>query len=177
MARGQAQAAGNQLGITNAAAGQEQGRESQLYGQLRPEFTNMLNMGLDPATQAALTRQGEGAVASSFGASGEQASNRVARTRNDAGFAAQEDQQARDRGMAMGDVASKNVMANQAEIDKNRAIGLGGLGNLYGTSVQSKDSLYGLGPGTLQARAAGGKGWFDSLMQAGAGAAGGLASV
>jgi hypothetical protein len=79
------------------------------------------------------------------------AQNEAARTRNTAGTAAQEDALARSKGEAMGTEAAglQETFANERE--RNRLAGLSGLQQLYGTNQQGMESMYGLGPETINA--------------------------
>ena len=164
MARGQSGAAEKQLGTTNKVAGQYGTQANQLYGTLAPALTSeMNNPGYDAATKAAMTTAGMGAIGSSFGADAERAAERSARTRNPAGAGALQEALARNKGLAMGQEAAglQKQFADYANQQRQQA--LAGLGNLYGMNTDVMSRLYGLGPSTLNARAAGKGGWGIDL--------------
>jgi hypothetical protein len=155
MAKGQAQAAGNQLATTNAIGQQQQQQAGQLEAGLIPSYENMLTEGYTPAQQSAMTTGALGSTAASYGAAGQDAVNSAARTNNASNLTAQQDQQALDKGVGMGQETAglQQQFANRQQ--QNQQLGLEGLSQLYGTNQQAANSMYGLGPGTLQARAAG----------------------
>lgn len=173
MARGQAQKADTQLGLTNKVAGQYGQQASQLYGELAPQYlAEVNNPGYDPATKAAMTQQGMGAIASSYDTAAQEAGRRTARTRNQAGYGALQDALARNKGIAAGTEAGNLQKQFADEKLRQRQEGLAGLGNLYGLGTDVMSRLYGLGPSTLQARAAGGPSPWWGIAQSLIGAGG-----
>jgi len=163
MARGQAQAANKQLNLTNStAAGYGQNAASEL-GALTPQATSLMNsQGYDPATLSAITNAGMGAVNASFGDTGNQIARNSAVTRNPASVNASLDANAINKGTAAGQEAGNIQMANASEKDYQRQLGLQLMQGLYGTNVGAQTSDLGMGPSTLQARAAGG-GWAQGV--------------
>src|SRR6202521_4315481 len=90
-----------QLASTNALNQQFTGQQQQIGNMLLPQYQSILNNpGLSPADQAAVTGQSQGALASSFDALQQSAQNRLARTRNSAGFGELTDELARQKGIA-----------------------------------------------------------------------------
>lgn len=168
MARGQAQAAGNQLNKTNTAAAGYGANASGLFGTLSDTGRSLVNStGFDPATLSAITNAGMGGVNASFGDAENQLKRSVAGSGNPAGIGGQLDALARSKGIAGGEEAGNIQIANAAERDKLRQQGLDLMNSLYGTNVGASTQLYGMGPSTLQARAAGG-GWsqgFKDVLQ------------
>jgi hypothetical protein len=156
MARGQAQAATNQLNTTNQLGAQQGAQASSLESTLIPSYTDMLNSGYNtPAQAAAATESGMGAVNTSFNNDQQQLNNESARTNNPASLTAGQDQLALERGTALGTEAN-----NLAEQQFNNELkGASGLQGLYNTNQSSANSMYGLGPSTLGARAAGTSPW------------------
>ena len=72
-----------QLAQTNALNQQLLGQQQSLGGQLSSQYQNILNNpGYSPATQAAITGQSQGALASAFDSLQQAANNRVAQTGN-----------------------------------------------------------------------------------------------
>ena len=169
MARGQAQAANNQLNTTNAVAGQ-QGTEAQgLENQLTPGYTSMMDTGyMNPTEANAATTSEMGAATAPFQSAGFQANNTAAATHNAAGVPAQQDQLALQEGQTAGQTAA----GLQQQKMTNQQAGMYGLQNEQQLNQQSMNSMYGLGPGTFQARAAGGSGDQAALGWAGLGAKG-----
>ena len=168
MARGQAQAASKQLNTTNAAAAGYGANAGSLFGTLVPQANSLINsQGFDPATLSAITNAGMGGVNAAFGDSANQLQRSAAVAGNPASIGGQLDALARSKGLAAGSEAGNIQIANQQEKDTQRQEGLNLLNSIYGTNVGAETSLYGLGPGTLQARAAG-PGWaqgFKDVLQ------------
>lgn len=76
-----------------------------------PQFQSILNNpGLSPADQAAVTGQSQGALASSFDSLQQAAQDRMARTRNSAGFGELTDDLARQQGIAQAGQAAQNQL-------------------------------------------------------------------
>jgi hypothetical protein len=152
MARGQSQAAQNQLGITNSVAGNE-GTEAQgLENDLIPGYTSLMDTGyLNPEEESAATTSEMGAATAPFQSADFEAKNNAAATRNASDLPAQEDQLALEEGQTAGGAAAKL----QQQKMQNQEAGMYGLNELEGGNLTAMEDMYGLGPGTLQARAAG----------------------
>jgi hypothetical protein len=107
-----------------------------------------------------------------FASAADTLENRAARTRNTAGLNETLDLMARDRSKAASGAGRdvETLFANEKQ--RRREESLKGLANLYGVSTDAMAKLYGLGPGTLGARAAGG-GWAQGFGDV----AGGIAGV
>ena len=163
MARGQVGAAEKQLGTTNAVAGTEQKDQQQLESKLIPGYTSLMDTGyLNPAEEAAATTSEMGAATSPFRSAEFQVANRAGATRNAADLTAQQDQLALEEGQTAGTAAAEL----QKEKMQNQEAGMYGLGQLKSQDQQEAENLYGLGPGTLNARAAGG-GWSQGFKDVG----------
>ena len=79
------------------------GQQQQIGSTLLPQFQSILNNpGLSPADKAAVTGQSQGALGSAFDSLQQSAQNRLARTRNSAGFGELTDELARQKGIAAG---------------------------------------------------------------------------
>jgi hypothetical protein len=152
MARGQAGAAEKQLHQTNVI-GAQQGEEAQaLENKLMPGYESLANTGyLSPEEEAAATTSEMGAATQPFETGKFQARNNAAATRNDSNLAAQEDQMALNEGRAAGTAASQLQLEKMA----NEEAGLSDIQGLQSEHFQGMENMYGLGPATLQARAAG----------------------
>lgn len=103
-----------------------------------------------------------GAVNATYGAAGDEASRRAATSGNPAAIGTLADRLAREKGEAAGKEAGniqiENALFKANQQEQGRQI----LGQLYGTDVGAQTSLYGMGPATLGARAAGG-GWTQGF--------------
>src|SRR5256885_10420603 len=101
-----------QLAGVNALNRQLLGNQQQLGNLLAPQYQNIANNpGLSPADKAAVTGDSQGALSSAFGALQQSAANRLARTRNSAGFGELTDELARQKGIAAGNQAQQNQLA------------------------------------------------------------------
>lgn len=109
-----------------------------------------------------MTQQGMGAIASSYDTAAQEAGRRTARTRNQAGYGALQDALARNKGIAAGTEAGNLQKQFADKKDQMRQQGLAGLGNLYGLGTDVMSRLYGLGPSTLNSRAAS-PGWTQGF--------------
>jgi hypothetical protein len=175
MARGQVGASEKQLGKTNAVAGDQGNKANALENELIPGYTSLMDTGyFSPAEEAAATTSEMGATAAPFSSAEFEGRNRAAATRNPADATAQSDQLALEEGRAAGDTAA----SLQEQKMHNQEAGMYGLSNLQGENLHAMESMYGLGPGTLEARAAGKSG--DELtagyINAATGAGGRIAS-
>ena len=152
MARGQSQAAANQLTLTNQVAGQQGAEAGGLEANLIPGYESLMNTGyLSPEEQQAATTSEMGAATEPFQAAGFQAKNDAAATRNSSGLAGQQDQLALEEGEVAGGQAAN--LQNQKM--RNQEGGMEGLQGLETGNLDAMERMYGLGPSTLQARAAG----------------------
>lgn len=167
MARGQSQAADTQLGKTNTVAGQQGAEAQQLESGLIPGYTSLMDTGyMSPQEEEAAVSGGMGAATQPFKSAEFSATNRAASTRNPADLTSQQDQLALEEGQTAGDEANK---LQESKL-QNQEAGMYGLNQLEAGNLQSMDSMYGLGPGTLSARAAGpsgdqlATGYINALM-------------
>ena len=152
MARGQAGAAEKQLGKTNAVAVDEGKRANKLESELLPGYTSLMDTGyFSPAEEGAATTSEMGATAAPFASAEFEGRNRAAATRNPADVTAQGDQLAMEEGRAAGDTAAHL----QEEKMHNQEAGMYGIHQLQEGDRGAELSMYGLGPATLDARAAG----------------------
>src|SRR6266699_6618329 len=90
-----------QLASLNSLNQQFLGQQQQIGNTLLPQYQSILNNpGLSPADKAAVTGQSQGALSSAFDSLQQSAQNRLARTRNSAGFGELTDELARQKGIA-----------------------------------------------------------------------------
>src|SRR5713226_6545845 len=109
------------------------GQQQQVGNTLLPQFQSILNNpGLSAADKAAVTGQSQGALASAFDALQQSAQNRLARTRNSAGFGELTDELARQKGIAEASQAQKNQFAFTNTAFQRQMAALQGLSGLYG---------------------------------------------
>src|SRR5690348_3941246 len=107
VARGQKEAADKQLNTTNTAASQYGKQANQLFSALEPQYEQETrSQGYDPATKAAMTSSGMGAIGANIGGTQEDVARRAARTRNPAGVAELTDALSRNKALASGTEAS-----------------------------------------------------------------------
>jgi hypothetical protein len=170
MARGQAQSAQNQLNLTNQLGQGQLQQSTALENKLIPGYENLMKTGyFNPAEEAAATTRQMGATTAPFETAKFQASNRAAATRNPANIAEEEEKLALEEGQAAGNTAA----SLQEQKIQNQLAGTYGLTELQRANLGASMGLYGLGPSTLQARAAGGPGFSWSAGIPGIGQVGG----
>lgn len=149
MQRDQGQKADANLATTNAAATTAGNTANQVFGVEMPAINNQINP--DPATRSAFTQEPINAVNSAYDTAASSATNRLAKTRNSAGFSGSMDRLARDRASSVSDATMKGTQA----VAGLQQQGIQNASNLYGVNNDTMRSLYGLGPSTLNARAQG----------------------
>src|SRR6266849_4545348 len=107
------------------------GQQQQVGNILLPQFRSILNNpGLSPADKAAVTGQSQGALASAFDSLQQSAQNRLARTRNSAGFGELADELARQKGIAQAGQAQQNQLAFTNTAFQRQMAALQGLSGL-----------------------------------------------
>jgi hypothetical protein len=135
----------------------------------------LANPGYTPAQQSVINNQSMGALSSAFGALAQSAANRMARTRNSAGYGDLLDELAREQGRQTASLAQQNQFgfANQARQDQLRA--LQGLSGLYGVNSSLLGRTLGIPSQLLGTRTqlANAPGFGTSFAQALGGAFGG----
>ncbi|HET9402522.1 MAG TPA: hypothetical protein VFO34_16375 [Candidatus Acidoferrales bacterium] len=111
-------------------------QQADLENTIAPAYQNLLsNPGYTQAQQAAITGASEGALSSAFSSLAQNASNRLARTRNSAGYADSLDQLARDQAQQSAATAQQNQIAFANKAQQNRLTALQGLSGLYGVDA------------------------------------------
>lgn len=156
-----------QLGNTNALNQQFTGQQQQIGNLLLPQYQNILNNpGLSPADQAAVTGNSQGALASSFDSLQQAAQNRLARTRNSAGFGELTDDLARQKGIAQAGQAATNQMDFSNTGFQRQMAALQGLSGLFGVDSNLLGRTLGIPAELLNTRAnasKSGNGFFSTL--------------
>ena len=125
-----------QLAQQNAMNQQFYGSSQTLGSQAASGYQNLLaNPGFTAAEKSAITNLSQSALSSAFNALAQNAANRVARTRNSAGYGELIDSLARTQGQDEASLAQQNqiAFANAARGDTFSA--LAGLSGLYGTDA------------------------------------------
>jgi predicted alpha/beta hydrolase len=143
-----------QLSQQNAMNRQLYGSSQALGSQAAAGYQNLLaNPGYTPAEQSAITNLSQSALSSSFNALAQNAANRVARTRNSAGYGELLDSLARTQGQDQANLAQQNqiAFANAARGDTLSA--LSGLSGLYGTDTSLLGRTLGIPAQLLDASA------------------------
>jgi hypothetical protein len=162
----------NQNGMNQALYNQGQSLSNTAAGGYQ---SLLANPGYTPAQQSAINNQSLGALSSAFGALAQSAANRLARTRNSAGYGDMLDELAREQGRQTASVAQQNQFgfANQAKQDQLTA--LQGLSGLYGVNTSLLGRTLGI-PGQLlntRTNLANAPGFGSSFAQALGGVLGG----
>ncbi len=122
-----------QLTGVNALNQQISGQQQQLGNSLLSQYQDVLNNpGLSAADHAAVTGQSQGALASSFDSLQQAAQNRLARTRNSAGFGELADSLARQKGIAQAGLAQQNQLDFSNTTYQRQMAALQGLSGLFG---------------------------------------------
>lgn len=122
-----------QLASLNSLNQQFLGQQQQVGNTLLPQYQSILNNpGLSSADKAAVTGQSQGALSSAFDSLQQSAQNRLARTRNSAGFGELTDELARQKGIAEAGQAQQNQLAFTNTAFQRQMAALQGLSGLYG---------------------------------------------
>ncbi len=151
------------------------GQQQQIGNTLLPQFQSILNNpGLSPADKAAVTGQSQGSLASAFDSLQQSAQNRLARTRNSAGFGELTDELARQKGIAEAGQAQKNQLAFTNTAFQRQMAALQGLSGLFGVDSNLLGRTLGIPAEFLNARANASRtsgGGFFSALSSGLGSA------
>jgi hypothetical protein len=155
-----------QLSSINALNQGFLGQQQQLSGVLTPQFQNILNNpGLSPADKAAVTSNSQGSIASAFDSLQQSAANRVARTRNSAGFGDLTDDLARQKATAEGNQSAQNQLSFSNTAFQRQMAALQGLSGLYGVDSNLLGRTLGIPSQLLSVRANASRpsGFFSAL--------------
>jgi len=143
-----------QLAAINSLNQQLLGQQQQVGNLLLPQFQSILNNpGLSAADKAAVTGQSQGALASAFDALQQSAQNRLARTRNSAGFGELADELARQKGIAQAGQAQQNQLAFTNTAFQRQMAALQGLSGLFGVDTNLLGRTLGIPAELLNVRA------------------------
>jgi len=144
------------------------GQQQQIGNTLLPQYQSILNNpGLSPADKAAVTGQSQGALSSAFDSLQQSAQNRLARTRNSAGFGELTDELARQKGIAEAGQAQQNQLAFTNTVFQRQMAALQGLSGLFGIDSNLLGRTLGIPAELLNVRAnasrSNGGGFFSAL--------------
>jgi hypothetical protein len=149
------------------------GQQQQIGNTLLPQFQSILNNpGLSPADKAAVTGQSQGSLASAFDSLQQSAQNRLARTRNSAGFGELTDELARQKGIAEAGQAQQNQIAFTNTAFQRQMAALQGLSGLFGVDSNLLGRTLGIPAELLNVRnnaSRGSGGGFFSALGSGLG--------
>jgi hypothetical protein len=156
-----------QLASLNSLNQQFLGQQQQIGNTLLPQYQSILNNpGLSSADKAAVTGQSQGALASAFDSLPQSAQNRLARTRNSAGFGELTDELARQKGIAEAGQAQQNQLAFTNTAFQRQMAALQGLSGLYGVDSNLLGRTLGIPAELLNVRnnaSRSGGGFFSAL--------------
>src|SRR6202140_5153933 len=153
------------------------GQQQQVGNLLLPQYQSILtNPGLSPADKAAVPGQSQGALASAFDSLQQSAQNRLARTRNSAGFGELTDELARQKGIAQAGQAQQNQLAFTNTAFQRQMAALQGLSGLFGVDTNLLGRTLGIPAELLNTRANASRpsGFFSSLGSSLGGTLGGI---
>lgn len=166
MAKGQKEAADKQLQTTNAAAAGAGKNAGDIFSSLNPFFQQEMTnpQGYSPQDLNAMRTGSSQALGGSTAGITGQGNLTAARTRNSAGITSALDSAARGAQQqgSQNELAIEGANANLKQ--QQQQAGAAGEAGLFGENLGAQSSLYGLGPGTLQGRAAGGS-WAQNTFQ------------
>jgi hypothetical protein len=155
-----------QLANINGLNQQFAADQQQVGSTLVPQFQSILrNPGLSPADKSAVTAQSQGALASAFDSLQQAAANRVARTRNSAGFGELADDLARRKGIAAADQWQQDQLAFSNTAFQRQMAALQGLSGIFGVDANLLGRTLGIPAELLNTRANASRpnGFFSSL--------------
>jgi hypothetical protein len=163
MARGESkvQSQAQQLSAQQQAMiGQQQAANRALEAQAMPGLTGLANWG-SPQIENTYEQTAMQPVASALNAVRERAQARVSRTRNQAGYGAEEENLAGQQAARLGQAAQSGQLAYQDTQLQHQLAGLKGLSDLYGIDTNLLGRMIGLPTDTLglQERASAGGGF------------------
>jgi hypothetical protein len=138
-----------------AMIAQQQAANQALESQVMPGLTSLSSWG-SPQIENTYEQQAMQPIATAMDAANERAQARVSRTRNQAGYGAEEENLAGQRAAQLGQAAQRGQLAYQDEQLQHQMAGLKGLADLYGIDTNLLSRMVGLPTETLgvQERAA-----------------------
>lgn len=169
-----------QLAQTNALNQQLLARQQSLGSQVGGQYQSLLNNpGYSAADKAAITGQSQGALSSAFDALQQSAMNRMARTRNSAGFGELTDELARQKGQQQAGLAQQNQLNFSNTAYQRQMAALQGLSGLYGVDTGLLGKTLGIPADLLSTRASASRpsGFFSAMGSSLGGTLGGIPAL
>ena len=151
MARGETkvQQQAQQLGAQQQQnAMQQQAANQAFQAQITPGLSSLANWG-SPQIENQYEQLAMQPVATAVDSARQQAANRVSRTRNQAGYGAEEENLAGQRAAQLGEAAQRGQLAYQDTQTQNQLAGLRGLSSLYGIDTNLLGNMLRLPTSTL----------------------------
>jgi hypothetical protein len=111
------------------------GERQNLSGVLLPQYKQLLNQGYTPEEQAAITGQTLGSLGTAYDALRQNAAERLAQTRNSAGYGEALDELGRQQTRDTAGVAQQNQIQFAQQQQNNLLKGLQGIASLYGVDT------------------------------------------
>ena len=137
--------AGKQMGIDDAAAKGAAATGSSVFGMLQPGIQNQLNPSA--TTVNALTQLPTEAANANFATAQQNATDRMARTNNSAGYAGMADKLAMDKAKA----GSAAALQGQNAVLGLQNTGVKNASDVYGIAQKTMADLYGAGTDAAKA--------------------------
>jgi len=159
-----------QLAQQNAMNQQLYSSSQSLAAPVAAGYQSLLaSPGYTDAEKSAVTNLSQSALASAFGALAQNAANRMARTRNSAGYGEIVGELARQQGRQQAGLAQQNQLAFGDASRADRQMALAGLAGLYGTDATLLGRALGIPASLLDARGRASQGGSSFLSSFGAG--------
>jgi hypothetical protein len=146
-ALGQINAADKQLQLNNQVGANQNTMAQSMFSMAAPAIGNQINP--NAATRNALTQLPTLAANAPFNAATQQATNRMARTNNSAGFGSTLDKLAMDKGKA----DSTAALQGQQAVQNLQNEGIKNASGFFGAADDTMAKIYANAPGILDARA------------------------
>jgi hypothetical protein len=155
-ARGQAQAADQQRTLQNQINAQQLATTRAEGSYLNPQLQGIVANPVGAPEANAIRQAGFGAANTALDAARESAENRMAKTRNPAGFGENLDELSRERARQLSDLATSDEMKLGDTAYNRKMAALSGLGTLRGQDISTVNAGFGVPAELLKARAGGG---------------------
>lgn len=125
----------NQYGVNQGLEQQQQGQRGSEFGTLMPQLTGMLDSGYSDSEKSGIQQGTLGAIQGAAGAAKDQASRRMARTGNSAGYGSFLNASSRGEGQDLAQQELNNQKTFADEKQKRKLAGLQGIASLYGVDT------------------------------------------
>jgi hypothetical protein len=124
-----------QTAMQNKINQQLLGERQNLSGILLPQYQQLLNQGYTPEEQSAITGQTLGSLGTAYDSLRQNATNRLARTRNSAGYGETLDELGRQQARDTSSTAQQDQIQFAQQQQSNLMKGLQGIASLYGVDT------------------------------------------